>query len=61
MKRKPDNPDRNFSSNGDPQERAQDERTELRISELFDEKARERFGKIVSAAITSPKKPRRRK
>ena len=61
MARIPQTPDRNFSSNGDPEEPERDKRTELKISELFDDKARERFGRILSAAVVDPKKPRRRK
>jgi|KBSSwiStaDraftv2_1062776.scaffolds.fasta_scaffold393479_1 hypothetical protein len=62
MTRKPDNPDRNVSGGGGPQESERDTRTKQpELSELFDDKAKERFGQIVSGAMRDPKKPRRRK
>ena len=62
MARSPDNQDRNFSGDESPQEPTRGESIhQLALSELFDDKAKERLGKILSAATRTPQKPRRRK
>ena len=62
MARAPDNPDRNFSSDGDPEKSEHDKRPadQTQVGEIFDAEARRRFGEVIAASL-NPKKPRRRK
>ena len=60
MARAPDNPDRNFSSNGDPEKAEHDQRPagQNQVGEIFDAEARRRFGEVIAASL-NPRKRRR--
>ena len=59
MAREPQNPDRNFSANGGTEENPQDLRNALDRSEPavpFNEHAKIRIGKVISAAVLKTKR-----
>ena len=59
MAREPQNPDRNFSANGGPEENLEGLRNAIDRSEpavLFNEHAKIRIGKVISGAVLKTKR-----
>lgn len=58
----PQNPDRDFSTDGDEPEREQEELRALlgrsEVANLFDRAVLERFGRLIGRAAFDPRKPR---